>query len=649
MRPAFGRVQAVALAFALVILTSLVLFHASSPFLARDPAATVSPWLVRELAAIACVSAVVMALVSFALVRKERARRRRAEMRLSRQNDAEERLVRLSRFDSLTGAPNRGHFTELLHHELAQRSGRVAVLILDLDRFRYINDVFTPEAGDEMLCRVSQVLGSAIKPGGVFGRLGSDEFGLIHRCETDSTDALVLAASILGALSQSASIGGQDVAATASIGIAFTPDDGDNAATLLRNADIALSMAKSLGRNRVMVFREEMSTQIAELYAIQRQVAGALKRGEYQVHYQPYCDLSTRRVSGAEALIRWNSATLGQVSPAKFIPELEKSGLMLSVGEWVLRTACRQIRDWKGSRPLPLAVNLSEIQFSHRDLVGLVSDVVRESEIDPRYLTLELTETICMHDLGFASELVTRLKRVGVSISVDDFGTGYSSLSYVKKLPVDNLKIDMSFVRDVTRDADAVDIITAITSMAQRLGLRTIAEGVETPEQANILRLHRCDMGQGYHFGRAMPAAAFEGAVDRTTAADAPPPGAIASSDERASARHPAARRCKRVVTTSDVHAVRLVAKRSRRPRPRATRGRGARARLIGRVRGPSLRASRRSTRAPELNPTSPHPVHGPRPTGRHLRVVRMTTLGVEDAAGATWRRLPEYADRALR
>ena len=529
MRPAFGRVQAVALAFALVILTSLVLFHASSFFLSRHPDAAVSPWMVRELAAIACLSAVVMALVSFGLVRKERARRRRAEMRLSRQKDAEERLVRLARFDSLTGAPNRSHFTELLQNELAQRRGRVAVLILDIDRFRYINDVFTPEAGDEMLCRVTQVLGSAVKPGGVFGRLGSDEFGLIHRCDSDAPDAHILAASILRALSQSNTIGGQDVAATASIGIAFAPDDGDNAATLLRNADIALSIAKSRGRNSVTVFRQEMSAQIVEDYAIQRHVAGALKRGEYQVHYQPYYDLGTRRVSGAEALIRWNSETLGLVSPGKFIPALEDSGLIIPVGEWVLRTACRQIRDWKGSQPLPLAVNLSQIQFSHRDLVGLVTDVVRESEIDPRQLTLELTETICIHDIGFASELLTRLKGVGVSISVDDFGTGYSSLSYVKKLPVDNLKIDMSFVRDVARDPDAASIVTAITSMARGLGIKTIAEGVETEKQADILHLLRCDMGQGYHFGRAMPAAAFEGTVAVTPASEAPPPGAIAS------------------------------------------------------------------------------------------------------------------------
>jgi diguanylate cyclase (GGDEF)-like protein len=484
---------------------------------------------VSELAAVACLAAVVMALASFGLIRKERARRRRAEALLSGQQDAEERLFRLARFDTLTGAPNRSHFAELLQGELAQRRGRVAVLILDIDRFRYINDVFTSEAGDEMLRRVTQVLGSAVEPGGVLGRLGSDEFGLIHRCDADSSDAMAVAAGILRGLSQSLAIGGQDVAATASIGIAFAPDDGDNAATLLRHAAIALSMAKSLGRNTVLVFHEGMSTQIAERYAIQRQVAGALKRGEYQVHYQPYCELGTGQVSGAEALIRWNNDTLGPVSPGKFIPALEDSGLIVPVGEWVLRTACRQIRDWKGSRPLPLAVNLSQIQFSHRDLVGLVSDVVRESEIDPSFLTLELTETICIHDIGFASDLLTRLKRVGVAISVDDFGTGYSSLSYVKKLPVDNLTIDMAFVRDVARDPDAASIITAITTMARGLGLRTIAEGVETPEQANILHLLRCDMGQGYHFGRAMSAAAFEGTIGEAHVPSGLPPEVAAS------------------------------------------------------------------------------------------------------------------------
>ncbi len=625
MKLGAGRGQVVALAFALVILAGFALFHTTSFSLSTDPVALVSPWLVRELAAIACLSTVAMAIVSFGLVRHERARRRQAQLRLSqllegaeqadqpvtlvdrkgrieyvnravelmtgygreeliagragrwfpwhaddrardevrarllagasfrdtvncrrkdgtrfllqehveplregkgaparflstawditRQKEIEERLYQLANFDPLTGLPNRAHFTELLQQALAQRAGhaQVAVLILDIDRFRYINDVLTPEAGDEVLGRMSKLLMAAVKAGGVVGRLGSDEFGVIHRGEADPAATAALAASIQRALSQSATIRGHDIAATASVGIALAPADGDDAATLMKNAAIALSITKSLGRSSVRFFRQEMSAQIVEQYAIQRSVAGALRKGEYQVHYQPYCDLSTGRVSGAEALIRWDSEDLGRVSPIKFIPALEDSGLMLTVGEWVLRTACRQIHDWHGGRrPVPVAVNLSQIQFSHRDLVGLVSDVVLESEIDPRFLTLELTESICIHDIDFAADLLTRLKHIGVSISVDDFGTGYSSLSYVKKLPVDNLKIDMSFVRDVTKDPDTASIISAITSMARGLGLKTIAEGIETSEQANILHLLRCDMGQGYHFGRAVPAVAFE-------------------------------------------------------------------------------------------------------------------------------------------
>jgi EAL domain-containing protein (putative c-di-GMP-specific phosphodiesterase class I) len=263
--------------------------------------------------------------------------------------------------------------------------------------------------------------------------------------------------------------------------------------------------AKSFGRNVVRLFSQELRDRAVEEYAIQRRVAAAFRNGEYRIHYQPYCDLSTGRIAGAEALMRWDSSELGPVSPGKFIPVLEETGLIVEVGEWVLRSACRQLRDWRAAYPpLPVAVNLSPVQFGHRDLVGLVADAVREHEIDPRYLTLELTESTCTHDVGFTADLLGKLKGVGVSISIDDFGTGYSSLSYVKRLPADNLKIDMSFVRDVTRDPDAASIVTAITSMARGLDRQTIAEGVETEEQRKFLHLLRCDLGQGFHFGRAV-------------------------------------------------------------------------------------------------------------------------------------------------
>jgi len=229
------------------------------------------------------------------------------------------------------------------------------------------------------------------------------------------------------------------------------------------------------------------------------------------VEYQPYCDLAIREVAGAEALIRWSNDEIGTVSPGRFIPSLEESGQIVDVGAWVLKKVCRQIREWNRiKRSCPIAVNLSHVQFRHKDLVTMVANTIRELNIDPRQLTLEMTESICIHDMDFTISVLKKLKDTGVSLSIDDFGTGYSSLSYIKKLPVDNIKIDIAFVRDVSKDPDAASIISAITGMARGMDLKTIAEGVETEEQRNILHLLRCDMGQGYYFSPAVPAKEFE-------------------------------------------------------------------------------------------------------------------------------------------
>jgi EAL domain-containing protein (putative c-di-GMP-specific phosphodiesterase class I) len=306
-------------------------------------------------------------------------------------------------------------------------------------------------------------------------------------------------------------VAGQDIVATVTIGIASFPDSGKDARTLLKNADMALSNAKALGRNSVQFFSREMNKQIQSFYIMEKRLAGALRNNEYRVNYQPYWDLSTRRVTGAEALIRWHNNDLGVVSPSTFIPALEESGLIVDVGAWVMQTACRQIKEWKRmNRPLSVAVNLSLAQIRHRHLVSMVSEAIRDTNIDPGNLTLELTESICIQDIDFAITILKRLKDVGVSLSIDDFGTGYSSLSYIKRLPVDTLKIDMSFIRDVARDPDSASIITAITSMARSLQLKTIAEGVESEEQRNILHLLRCDMGQGHYFSPAVGAEEFE-------------------------------------------------------------------------------------------------------------------------------------------
>jgi EAL domain-containing protein (putative c-di-GMP-specific phosphodiesterase class I) len=272
-----------------------------------------------------------------------------------------------------------------------------------------------------------------------------------------------------------------------------------------------LARAKAQGRNGVQFFDREITARIREFFVLEKNLFAALKNNEYLLHYQPYCNLQTRKVAGAEALIRWNNPDLGVVSPARFIPSLEETGMVVEVGRWILQTACSQIKEWERlNRTFPVSVNLSLVQFRHQHLVAMVQEAVNDYRLDPRRLTLEVTESMFMHDMDFSIKTLKRLKDVGVMISVDDFGTGYSSLSYIKKLPVDNLKIDMSFVRDVARDQDAASIVTAITTLARSLDLKTIAEGVETEEQRNILHLLRCDMGQGYLFSRAVSAGEFE-------------------------------------------------------------------------------------------------------------------------------------------
>jgi len=309
---------------------------------------------------------------------------------------------------------------------------------------------------------------------------------------------------------------GEEIILSLAVGIAMYPDDGRDAETLLRNANIALTKAKSEGRNNYQFFTENSTHQASEIMFMEKRLYSALKNHEYHVNYQPYGDMTTRRIGGAEALITWKSKKHGLVSPAKFIPMLEDSGMIIDVGNWVLRTACRQIREWdRGAMQFPVAVNLSLSQLRHKDLVSSVKQSIDEFGIDPSHLTLEVTESICIDDLDFASVILKKLKNIGVAISIDDFGTGYSSLSYLKKLPVDNVKIDMSFVKDITTDPDAASIVSAVTTLARNLNLKTIAEGVETEEQWRILRLLRCDMGQGFYFSPAVPAPAISKIVSR--------------------------------------------------------------------------------------------------------------------------------------
>ena len=431
---------------------------------------------------------------------------------ITHEKDLREKIEFISSYDSVTGLPNRNVFAERLSRDLTQPGRKTfAVLAIDIDRFKFINEIYGLEAGNSVLKQVAESLSVSVSKGDTVARLGSDEFGIILHDIARPADAVLFVKMIMKNVPQIVMSGGEEVSVTLAIGIAVHPDDGGDALTLMKRADIALSRAKSLGRNNYQFYTSDMNVGASELMFMERRLVDALQNQEYVLSYQPYVDMTTKRVAGSEALIKWKNEEYGLVSPSKFIPMLEETGMIIDVGKWVLRTACEQLQVWgSGKSHLPVSVNLSLSQFHHDDLVETVDSTIQEFRIDPRRLTLEVTESIFMKDLDFAISVLQRLKLLGVSIAIDDFGTGYSSLSYLKKFPVDAVKIDQSFVKDVTVDPDTTSLVMAIINMAHSLNLKTIAEGVETEEQWKILRLLKCDLGQGYYFSPALSPSEFE-------------------------------------------------------------------------------------------------------------------------------------------
>jgi diguanylate cyclase (GGDEF)-like protein/PAS domain S-box-containing protein len=426
-----------------------------------------------------------------------------------------EKLSYLTSYDDMTGLPNRSLFAERLNRDRARAGGKgpgtIAVLVLDIDRFKYINEIYGLESGNKVLKQVAESLSVSVSKDDPVARLGSDEFGIILHDIKKPSDVILFVKMIMKNVPQIIMSGGEEISVTMAVGISLYPDDGRDAHTLMKNADIALSKAKALGRNHYQFYTSDMNVGVTELVFMERRLADALKNKEYMLSYQPYCYLSSGRVAGTEALLKWKNDEFGLVSPVKFIPMLEETGMIIDVGKWVLRTACEQIRSWDSeTASLPMSVNISGTQFRHEFLAETVENAIREFSVDPRRLTLEITESIFMKDQDFAIKVLQRLKAVGVSLSIDDFGTGYSSLSYLKKFPVDFVKIDQSFVTDVATDPDATSLVTAIINMAHSLNLKTIAEGVETEDQWKILRLLKCDMAQGFYFAPALPPADVE-------------------------------------------------------------------------------------------------------------------------------------------
>jgi diguanylate cyclase (GGDEF)-like protein len=440
---------------------------------------------------------------------------------LDQLRDHTTQIRELAFFDPVTGLPNRVFLKEALATALAdstRRRTRSAVLFLDLDRFKLINDTFGHEAGDRLLQGFAQRLTECLRTSdfvsargselSTVARLGGDEFTIVLRDIKQPADAAVVANRILEMLRRPFDLGGMSVVVGTSIGIAIFPTDGSDPDSLLKNADAAMYEAKENGRNNLQFYSRRLSARILERVTLERELREALERGHFALHYQPQLDLNDLRVTGFEALLRWQHPTRGLIPPDVFIPLAEETRLIRPIGAWVLDTACAQARRWidAGLELDRISVNLSTVQIQQEDFVSITARILENNGLSAKMLELEITETTVMTDPDETSRALSALQALGVRLAIDDFGTGYSSLAYLKRFPLDRLKIDRSFIHDIANDVDDEAIVSAIIAMAHSLNLEVVAEGVETKEQLDFLRAHGCDLGQGFLFGRPVPA-----------------------------------------------------------------------------------------------------------------------------------------------
>lgn len=416
-------------------------------------------------------------------------------------------------FDALTGLPNRTLFRDRLEHAVAQgrRHRRlVGLIFLDLDRFKAVNDSLGDTVGDRLLQAVTERLRSYACDGDTIARLGGDEFAIILEGIMDIANAENALQDLVRAMEAPFKLEGHDIFVTISAGITIYPTDAEDIDGLITNADTAMYRAKEQGRNNWQFYTEDMNTLAIEKLVLQNNLRQALKLEQFLLFFQPQIDLRSGDIVGMEALIRWQHPELGLLSPLKFIPVAEESGLIVPIGDWVLREACRQIKAWRKT-DMPafrVSVNLSASQFRQHDLVDTIAGIIQEAEIDPGLLELEITEGVLVEDVEQAIKVLHGLHEMGIQLSIDDFGTGYSSLSYLKQFPLNTLKIDRSFIQDITIGADDAAITEAVIALGHSLGLKVIAEGVEAQEQLSFLIPRGCDQVQGYLFSRPMPAPA---------------------------------------------------------------------------------------------------------------------------------------------
>jgi diguanylate cyclase (GGDEF)-like protein len=463
---------------------------------------------------------------------------------ITERKEAEQRLQQLAHFDALTGLPNRRLFHESLRSAMTeQQEWLVFLLFLDLDNFKDINDSLGHAIGDELLRQVGERLQGCLRLRDTVARLGGDEFGVILLTPNDPQAATVVAEKIQATLGVPFDLEGHTVSTSASIGITAYPADTTDLHNLVRYADLAMYEAKHAGRNAYRFYTESMNLRVHEKLQLESALRQALAQGEFALHYQPKVCLRSGRWTGVEALLRWHRPGHGLMAPAEFIPVLEDTGLIVPVGAWVITAACRQLGEWQrmGFGPLPIAVNVSAQQVARRntllpstepgghtrigvdpvELWSATAACMREHGVLAEQLEFELTESAVMSDAEHSVDMLARLKRLGVRVSVDDFGTGYSSLAYLRRFPLDAVKIDGAFIRDVTTNADDAAITLAIIGMAHRLNLQVIAECVETVEQLEFLSTNGCDQAQGYYIARPMPVQELE-LLWRTTGGIAP-------------------------------------------------------------------------------------------------------------------------------
>ena len=425
------------------------------------------------------------------------------------------KMAHLAQHDFLTGLPNRVLLTERLSQAIGlgkRRHKQVALVFLDLDYFKHINDSLGHAIGDQVLQLVAQRLTAAVRATDTVCRQGGDEFVILLAEIEEPLDAALVAEKLLTAFAAPYLIGTQELHVTLSIGISVYPDDGLNADTVLQNADTAMYHAKASGRNNYQFFRPDMNTRAVRRQFVETGLRRALKEGEFRLHYQPQIDLASGVMTGAEALVRWLDPALGLVCPGQFVAIAEECGLIVPIGRWVLREACRQVQSWldAGLRAVPVAVNISAVEFRQKGFLEGVALILEETRLAPAYLELELTESMLMQDAVCSASVLEALKAMGVKLAIDDFGTGYSSLSYLQRFPISTLKIDRSFVRDIATDTDDATIVSAVIGMGRNLKQRVIAEGVETSEQLAFLRTQQCDAGQGFLFSRPLTPEDFE-------------------------------------------------------------------------------------------------------------------------------------------